>query len=262
MKCAPSRKSLSYSCYTDFELRKILQHLKLQINESREKNVETLRRYFAMCPDERCWLKQIGKGVVDETKIFKPMAQWGSNGWLSNFEIDEALSQYEEVYSDFAYLGTCLMDFLRQENKYGPKLSHLISKRNKRRFALVLNLYGIHKDAKFKKHWVALYVDLPKRSLEYFDSSMFKIQPDVWKVIVRLILGIKYIWLADKENKEVNFFYNAGKPVQTKDGDCGVYVIDFITQRLSGKSYLSYLKEAHDEQRIKKVRDDSFNIPK
>lgn len=252
-KCSPAREKIdssSLSCYTDLELCKILNSVGLQATKSRQKNIEILRKYFDHCLDEICWLDKSKVKDINKSKIFRPFREWKNDGWLSNDEIDRVLRQYEDVYDDFAYLGYKSLDFIKVGDFSGPNFNSLL-KRGKKRFALIIYLYG--KTNKFRRHWTSIFIDASQGRIDYFDSSLFKIQEEIWKILMRISIVLK----KTLNFKKILIVYNSVQ-VQTVDGSCGIFAIDFIIARLSGMKYTDYLNNIN-ESAIEKKRDIYFN---
>ena len=69
-------------------------------------------RYSNLCDNEKCWLKQnaIRRWLLKEeiNNLYAPThpVSWkkNKNEWLSNFDIEKVMKQYEDTYPDFLLL--------------------------------------------------------------------------------------------------------------------------------------------------------------
>lgn len=145
--------------------------------------------------NEACWLDQ--KPLQDVayklTEKFVPKGPVGHE-WLSNFDIQEVMDQYEQIYEDFLYIGTYPRDILSSRFRPlslfepfasrrwgGAKTKSLNEKgalpfyydKGIRKIATVFNL-DCASGGGF--HWTSLFIDMSKlkstgkATVEYFDS--------------------------------------------------------------------------------------------
>lgn len=240
--CAPSRENIVFSCYSDNELALIARAYQIpdfpaKSGEKKEK-VRILEEFFrrsGLCHDQVCWSE--GTPGVSPEVIFRPPATWDRKGWLSNNDIDLCLAQYEEKYSTFAHLGTERVDFwyhTTNELRY-PRFSDLLEA-GKTKFSLAINLYGYAPKSKFERHWVCLFVDLTSHTIDFFDSSTFSIIP-----ALEFLLYEIQLFLSLSLRKKI-IFGRSMQALQKYDGDCGMFVLDFVIHRLSGMTFEGYLE--------------------
>ena len=82
---------------------------------------------------EYCWLKikEFKEKFINKENLFVPQMpyEWCSDikkwrisrieaPWLSNFDIDNIIEQYEYKYHDFKFLGSSPIDFRKKKRKY------------------------------------------------------------------------------------------------------------------------------------------------
>ena len=83
-------------------------------------------------------------------KTFKPIHpdEWLDNkyAWLSNFDIDAVMAQYEDLYKDFVFLGPVPIDFEDIYTELSGKTLQNLYKQGKRRIGIVFNLDPHWKD--------------------------------------------------------------------------------------------------------------------
>lgn len=290
-KCAPNKKFKDGSCIDLKSLKNIAENFSNVYNvefdyNNKKELVDDLSREFKKkfnCDDQLCWIKQkfIKKiGNEDLSKFtFRPEGPEGKLDWLSTTNINDVVEQYEKKYDDFLFLGAVPYDFqeLRQL-EMGKELNfdnlrngHLNADYNKdkkvNKFGMVINLDPHYKGG---SHWVALYSDLEKNQIYFFDSFGKKPKNKIKKFINKIT---KYMYNS-KYNKKLNInnllndlkTKNESEQLrnisnfdikynniqhQEKNSECGVYSINFLIRLASGESFTDITENI--------TRDDSMN---
>jgi len=218
------------------------------------------------CKDERCWLGEIddaGKRKMIEEALFAPdhPPEWIKNPveWLSNYDIDKVMAQYEQKYSDFKYLGTTTIDYdyivdksrgtCVEDRLCKFDLESLI-KRGKQRFGAVFNL---DKHDKPGSHWVSLFICVPKKTIVFFDSANGGVPDEIQKFV-------EHVQKQDGAYK----FIASNKEHQKKNTECGMYSIHFIVEMLNdyNKMLNMVLIGNIPDSTMVKYRKKYFNRPK
>ena len=189
---------------------------------------EICKRLYPLCKnDESCWIEldflnnpeitsNSHKNIVKKIKLltFKPKKIYNERDWLNTTDIENVLRQYECVYKGFKFLGAVPSDFYKIKNIN-------ISDFNKyNKLGMILNLDS-YKEA--GSHWVAVYIDKKKKTLEYFDSTGNHPNNNIKHYINQLLSyfpNYKYL----QNNYKHQFL----------DSECGVYSIYYIIHRLLG----------------------------
>jgi len=274
LKCATSKKYSDGSCFT-LESLVILANTyndyissnpnnkinKITITDNKKDLVNELTNRITSCGyNQLCWLDETWVKKTKNYEIlkntFRPKGPQSRFIWLSTTNINEIMQQYHEKYNDFLFLGAVPLDFEDLEplgitNLDFDKL--IDSGTNK--IGFVINL-----DEHWKRgsHWVALYADLAKDQIYYFDSYGYKpkkrISQFVKKVAMwcykRHILKIN----KDEDNNDLDTeskFMRASKNKyenvlnirhnkvrhQFKNSECGVYSVNFILRLLNGETF-------------------------
>lgn len=282
MKCAPSKKYTNGSCFTLNSLQEIAKSFnkrnknKIDINLPKEQLVNTLETKLKdKCSDQTCWLRQdfikaienenIKEDIIDDT--FRPPGPRAKYEWLSTNHINDVIDQYHKVYPDFLYLGTVPSDFedLPILGISSIKFDEL-EKNNKHRIGLVINLDDHTQDG---SHWVALFSDLKKNQIYYFDSVGKKPIKNIKRFINRVtkylykkkynsILPINELvrggtnspYIKKLENSNFDIRFNNIQH-QFKNSECGVYSINFIIRLVSGETFDSVINDI--------TKDDEMN---
>ena len=251
------------------------------------------------CKKEDCWLKLLDREerqVIDQ-KVFAAdhPNDWDDDDkrslWLSNFDIDAVMKQYEDAYPHFKFLDSTPIDFDKVDSlaaapARGPKKewsyefgeTGRLEKENcvsyehcnffldeyvrqkKTHIAMVFNTAN-HKDK--GEHWFSLFVDIPEKFIFYFDSS-----PPNYNIplqIQRLIHKIKRQG-AQQTPAPIDFrvYTNLNNPHQSSNGECGMYSLFFIITMLTGispfKQNIMTWKEKIDLFRKTRIDDKFVNM--
>jgi hypothetical protein len=221
------------------------------------------------CKDERCWIKEIDdKNLRTQIKnqLFAPEhpPEWlhNKNEWLSNFDIDAIMKQYEEKDKTFEYLASSPIDFNfivdKSSNKcYEETLCKFDLKTlmaaGKHKFAAVFNL---DKHDESGSHWVSLFINAHNNIIIFFDSANGNIPSQ----IAQFIKTVKQQGL----DNGIHFkFLRNHKQHQRGNTECGVYSIHFIIEMLNNadRAIELFLNGYIPDNKIEKYRKIYFNTP-
>ena len=221
------------------------------------------------CKDERCWVKEIDdKNIRTQIKnqLFAPEhpPEWlhNKNEWLSNYDIDAIMKQYEEKDKTFEYLASSPIDFNfivdKSSNKcYEETLCKFDLKTlmaaGKHKFAAVFNL---DKHDESGSHWVSLFINAHKNIIIFFDSANGNIPTQ----IAQFIKTVKQQGL----DNGIQFkFLRNHKQHQRGNTECGVYSIHFIIEMLNNadRAIELFLNGYIPDNKIEKYRKIYFNTP-
>lgn len=184
------------------------------------------------CEQETCWLKNVPLKDRDrnmlKAQLFVPPRpeEWSKdpNTWLTNFDIEKVLNQYEKAYPEFHFMGPSPIDY---DTKVGKdcvcnRLCNfsLEDQRNKgkKKFGIVFNL---DPHTKGGSHWVAMFIDLEDKFVFYFNSTGERIQPQIHKFKNNILRQGNP--LVGKMKYYVNTYEH-----QRSDTECGMYCLYFI----------------------------------
>ena len=268
-KCAPNKKFVDGSCFTLESLIDMSNafntYIELGLLNKQRINITNLKKDLILqltdrlknvCDDQLCWLKQdfmrFTKNNADiQNKTFRPSGPQGRFTWLSTSNINKVMTQYEEKYPEFKYLGTVPMDFdelpilglsnINFDNLYNN---------GKYKLGLVLNLDEHYKSG---SHWVAMYVNLKTFEIYYFDSYGKQPENRVRNFVSRISKWClnkhfnkviepsdHYMKPSSRNNIEtldgVKILYNKNRH-QYKNSECGVYSMNFILRLLKDETF-------------------------
>ncbi len=221
---------------------------------------EIEKRVGDKCTTQKCWSTQeFVKYMENKAKeelakyTFRPESPEGKFEWLSTININEVMKQYENKYKDFKFFGAVPMDF--------ADLSHLeicnanydkYKKEGKTKLGVIFNLDDHDQKG---SHWVAMFTDLEKGNVFYFDSFAVNPEPRV-RTLIR---------------KQTNYMLSNGKTLddirtdsnkiqhQKGNSECGVYSMNFIIKMLKGDDFDKLCKNPIIDKKMNKCRRVYFD---
>jgi hypothetical protein len=298
-KCAPGKDFTDGSCLTLESLQKIAENYnktnndKININLDKTEIVKELENKLKnKCNEQTCWLRlDIVKKLEDEdieNNTFRPKGPTKKYEWLSTNHINDVVEQYMNVHKDFLFLGAVPYDF---DDLAVLGISDLnfakIEKAGKHKIGMVINLDEHYKSG---SHWVALYTDLEKNQIYFFDSVGKVPGKRIRKFINRVTkylynkkyhknLPINDVISKLKEIKKTKGDINKDEPLamhlknllgggidvrynmhqhQFENSECGVYSINFIVRLVSGESFDNIVNNITSDEEMNKNREEYF----
>lgn len=273
VNCAPSKTVKDYTCYTDESLIK-LRNLwnsrhpddKIDTNNSKEIWGQLKDKMNNVCDKESCWLRQnfiknnLDTQLSHYTFAPKSPASWkkNKNEWLSSIDIENVMKQYEQTYSNFAFLGPSPIDF-DVKQMYGEcvweelckfDLKHYISN-GKNKIGIIFNTDPHYKDG---SHWIAMFIDVKKKYIFYFDSNGDAAPKEIDVLSQRIKNQANSLGI----NMEITGNYP--KEHQQGNTECGMYTLYFISELVKDNKTPDYFKQHtitdHD---MEELRTKFFN---
>ena len=225
---------------------------------------EMNNRMKNVCDTQACWIEQGFIELMNEKAknilqkyVFRPKGPEGQFTWLNTNNVSEVMLQYELNYPDFKYLGTVPMDFedlnFSPDHNTGTIFKNLnfndFLNKNIYRFGMVINLDNHNQSG---SHWVALYFNLNKKQIYYYDSVGLKFGKKIVNFIKNIInnIGDKFEYYDIRYNKKRHQYDNS---------ECGVYSMDFIVRILGGESFDNIQNNGLSPKDINKKRNIYFN---
>lgn len=268
--CAPG-KGKYQTCFDRKALLRIVNSWntknkddKINIDLNNQKLWEQINnRLKSKCNHEYCWVKQdfLTSHKEELTTYFKPEMprKWiiEPRTWLNTTDIEKVMFQYQTAQPNFKFVGVVPIDF-DYEYSAGKcvvdelcrlNVSHLYKKKINK-LGVVFNLDAHDEPG---SHWVALYGDLNKGEIYYYDSYGIFPPNEVKLLMERLSLQGKKI------KGEPFKLYSNHIRHQFKNSECGVYSIHFITEFLNGKEYKQIIENRVSDDLMNKKRMDFYN---
>jgi hypothetical protein len=262
--CAPSKHKKRWTCYSNKQLRTLKRaYNKTQkhgIRSNRPRDIwNELHNALRHCKQESCFATTLHEDEM-KNRAFAPTRPitWEKKitEWLSSDDITGVLRQYERVYKDFKYIGPSPSDFYYLDDgkcvweelcKF--KIKNAIAKGHVK-VGIVFNLDDHHGPG---THWVAVYLDLVRMIMYYFDSAGGPIEdePHIYTLYTKL------------KHQESKLVLKQNHPIEHQYGksECGMYVIFFIVTMIQSNKFKLFTnknKIFKDEEMIK-LRSKMFN---
>lgn len=296
-KCAPSKSYTEGSCFTLESLTRMAEAWNKNINEKKFKGniieikaskrhlvAELTDRLSDVCNDQICWLKQdFIKEINDqeaEAHTFRPEGPQGRFTWLNTTNINEIMEQYEKKYSNFKFYGAVPIDF-DEISGYGIRNMDFdkLLRSGTSRIGFVFN-FDEHWQS--GSHWVAMFADLEKGQVYYFDSYGTRPKKRIRNLVNRIskwyydrnVEGVKQS--ADTDSMTEASFMNPSKPNyiekkvktikfnqsrhQFKNSECGVYSVNFILRLLKGETFDYICDNITSDDEVNKCREEYFRF--
>ena len=279
--CNPNNKNkLSFTCFSEEDIKELVTIYNSDIAKSSKETItiknksileiynelkKKLQTYKSSYNKEFCWLKlrEFKNKFINSDNLFIPEmpTEWCSQlkdwresridaPWLSNFDIDEIIEQYETKYKSFKFLGSTPIDF--QRKKYNSCILEVFNDdRSKSKWltfdhnksycsfnpnAFNKNSYGIVFNTDNHdgggKHWMGLYINVKMGVILFFDSAVtyVNVHPEIRLFVKNCEQQFK---------KKFNFKYNTVQHQQS-NSECGMYSIYFILTMLDADESNKY----------------------
>lgn len=242
--CSPSsgKGKKDITCFSKESLLKIAKEYNnthdkphISVSKSRTKTQiwnDIRSKLSDRCNTEWCWVDQdFVKNIDDDIQnTFRPKMPetWKSNPnqWLTTSDINYVMKQYEKKYKDFIFFGPVPADC---PNGILCELSNLnlskMYKNNKTKIGIVFNL---DKHNEPGSHWVALYVDMKKGVISYFDSYGNPPAPLIQKYMEELYYKLSQI------NNKTKMRYSKTR-YQYGNSECGVFSMIYLIHSIQNK---------------------------
>lgn len=224
-----------------------------------------------LCKNERCWVRKLITNMEIKQNLFHESfaptmpEHWNDKpyAWLSDMDISRVMRQYEEAYSDFMFIGPSPIDYHVYDSKRQQYVwdelknfnlqKYLDLRPSKTKLGIIFNL-DTHTGR--GTHWVALYIDITQGKMYYFDSNGTSIPAN----IKRLTDEIK----RQGALHDIRFTLSSNYPNehQKKNGECGVYVLFFISQMLTLNNWSLFKHQQISDEEVHTYRKKFFNASK
>lgn len=249
--CAPGVDNNSTTCYSLDDLSYLINaynkkkqkkhQIKIKGN-SKEKLWRMLNDKLKKdCNSEWCWLEQqfvpepYSRKKIKETFKPKMPKEWDKNpfAWLSNYDINKVMKQYEKKYDDFLFMGPypvdCPMGYKCELSDFN--IENMLENK-KRKLGII---YNLDKHNEPGSHWVAVYFDFDKCKIMYFDSTSSPPPKPISKYLNKLKKECENHY-KDNLNKTkcVDIYVNRTQ-FQYGTSECGIFSMYFILSNLKNK---------------------------
>ena len=229
-----------------------------QISKKKLWNDIQKKLHSACNKNETCWKKQDFVKKLNDIEIqmntFKPdyPEEWlaDNHTWLNTYDIYYVMKQYEKANKDFVFLGPIPSDC---PTKIHCELTNLdLIKLKKKNINKVGIIYNLDVSTGGGTHWVAVYIDNVNNEINYYDSYGSKSILLIDKFLEKLVDKYK------KNSINPVVIYNDTRH-QYGGSECGMYSMNFILERLHGKTMYQISKMKIPDVRMVYLRNLLYN---
>lgn len=216
---------------------------------------EITRRVGDKCTTQKCWSTQEfmknmeAKAYEEFTKYtFRPDSPEGRFEWLSTYNINDTIAQYEENFQGFKFFGAVPMDFA--DIPYF-EVGHIdYAKYYKQGITQIGVIFNLDNHDQPGSHWTAMFTDFKNGNIFYFDS--FAVKPER-RVRALMRQQTKFLKSLGKNTDSIRIDYNK---VQHQHGNnaCGVYSINFLVRMARGDDFDTLCNNPISDERMNKCR--------
>lgn len=253
--CSPKRAHFKHSCYTMIELKDIARawnkkngHYRVKLNQKLPELVDSLRQRLG--PDEWCWEDMLPTRRK-HGQIFLPDGKFIRHrraGGLTTGDVNRVFKQYNGVIPNAKLITVrCEDGAYNDTDKYKLTRDNLLWK-------LLVPYKKIGIFFGIDIHASALFIDIPNREINYFDSanSGEPTNITILNVISMSILLTKEIYGEPWEIKYNDTVY------QYYGSDCAIYAIHFLIERMKGKTFEQITRQQLRPEDIHRYRNIYF----
>lgn len=281
LKCSPSsllekkeENKNDFTCYNDDNLLKLRElwnsrhpDAKIESKESYDIWKHMKQNMNDVCNNESCWIKQIvndnkeNKEIISYTFAPSSPNEWRKNPyeWLSSLDIIKVMKQYERAYKCFSFIGPSPIDFdtrMMYNKCVWPELCNFTLKKyiekGKNKIGIIFNTDPHYKDG---SHWIALFINIRKRYIFYFDSNGNETPPEITVLVDRVLKECE----EDLGMKDMKFYANTIEH-QKSNTECGMYCLYVIIQLLKDATTYDYIMHHRiTDEEVKKLRKEYYN---
>jgi len=275
-QCAPHVRAQGNSCYSLKNLQDMARaynqkYPSTPIRNHSQMNRDQLweafnKRLQHKCSnDESCWIEQDFALHLDSDEPldrFKPRRPKGQYTWLSTSDIRNVMEQYALKHKNFQILGPVPLNYSRLSDDLVDEVKNIdlakLQRQGKDCVGIVFNLSPWHPgQVNSGSHWVALWIDMKKRLIGYYDSYGSQAQTARNQVHI-MPLEIKKL-VDDIVRRYPNYrVVENTVQAQYKDADCGTYVLYFLYQALQGQDLQSIFNNPVPDDQMNELRRKFF----
>lgn len=189
------------------------------------------------------------RGKYSKDDFFRPRGPNTGHQWLSNFDIENVMHQYEKTYPEFKFLDAVPRDFddFAQWNFSNKDYNNFTDNGIKKtKFGVIFNN---DKSNQSGSHWTALYFDMNKKQIYFQDSVGNKPKEE----FIRLMDSVE-----KQMGKGVDRRFSETRH-QRENSECGVYSLSFILRLLNNESFDSIENNVLPDKDVNKCRSIYFN---
>ena len=244
------------------------RHPDCQITTNNVREIWQQLKFFMRntCGTESCWLRQkfmknkLDKELNDYTFAPDAPPEWKKKPteWLTSVDFIKIMRQYEKKYKCFQFIGPSPIDYDKHlshgECVWEELCKFNLKKTIKQGITKIGIIFNTDPHNKEGSHWVALFVNIKKEEIYFFDSYGERTS----KFINRFAKK-KIIKQGETLGMDFKFIKNK-KRHQYRSSECGMYCLYFIIQMLTtDQSFEEFSKNKIEDIQMIRLRKKYFN---
>ncbi len=240
---------------------------------NKEQLWDAIEAKMSKCNSEWCWADQVksysvfGNEGGELSSAFLPPRPAGKLQWLSTSDIRYKLKQFEAVRDDFIFLGPVPMDFCSLASNEVCNLNLERARKNgKTKIGIVFNT---DPSTKGGKHWISMFIDIsaadPREwEIDYFDSYGEAPLPAELRYLIEKLREQNPAFKLNLNCRDTTSdakICTVAVKHQLDNSECGMYSINFIVERLTGKPWEELVGNIKRDDVMVKLRQSYFRPP-
>jgi hypothetical protein len=234
---------------------------------------ELVDRFKGVCDTQACLLRQDFARSADMKDILyhtlRPKGPTYRFKWLSTSDINQVMHQYQVTDPTFIFMGAIPIDFedIRVPMDFSNKnLFQTLDNMNRDNVHKVGFVFNLDRHDQPGSHWVAMYADLKKKQVYFFDSygkrpgeRIERLMAKLTEWMTKKAQPIRFDKNGNANVQGADVRYNAVRH-QFKNSECGVYSVNFIIRNLKGDTFDQITRKPTLDDDINKCRDVYFRF--
>lgn len=217
------------------------------------------------CLIEQCFIRKNSRIYQELGDSLLPIRPVGKKAWLSTEDIDQFLIRLMKLNPNFLSFRPVPIDFMKphvgcqyikslDQNLCLNRLNlKSLYQRGIRKIGIVFNT---DPSTESGQHWIALFIDLNRREINYWDSYGTCPAPSE---ITAFIETLKNQAQMIYQNNHAKFMVNCNTiRHQYGDSECGVYCLYFIKKSLEDVSFDQIISNIINDEQMNSMREEFF----
>jgi len=189
------------------------------------------------CGSESCLYSHgMLKGVLPSSgkdEFFNPKGPHNNEKWLSNEDIDDVLDKWNKIFPEYIHIDCHMNNFedhaKGKSDNNSPELAvikwkKIIDNGKYKKLGCVINTDNYGDSG---QHWVSIFVDLPGRSVEYFDSAAGSMSQEMLDFVSKTASTLLDLTGHLHKERYLHVFKH-----QRQNNECGMYSLFYQLCRI------------------------------
>jgi len=174
--------------------------------------------------------------------------------WLDSNNIRDVMKQYEDSHPRFKFLGPYPIDFGAKDPTGAdkcliPEMCEMdLDGNDLEGIDFIGTVYNLDPHYKGGSHWMASFINIPKKEFYYFDSYGIRPPNQIYRFMQ---------WLTIQE-PDMKLMSN-GVRFQRRESECGMYCMYFIVCMLEGESFRHFCKRSLSDSFMIEMRKRMYS---